>query len=457
MSITASIKLTESSRFARFLAQPIDNSPLIVFRILFGLLIFLESIGAIFTGWVKETFIDPTHHLPFIGFEWLQPLPGYGMYGYYLLMSVFGLMVMLGLFYRFSMATFTLMWTATYLMQKFNYNNHYYLLILLCILMLMVPAHKYASLDVRRKPAIQSLTCPRWCISIFILELWIVFTYAAIAKIQPDWLSARPISLWFQYKTDYPLIGPLLATDWIKWVVAYGGIFFDLLIVPLLLWKRTRLLAFVASLIFHGFNSAVFQIGIFPYLMIGADVFFFEPEKVRKIFFKQKPSLQLQNNPNIHNDNHLPNQFILGGLAIFFVLQIALPVRHLLYPGDVNWTEEGHRMSWRMMLRSKGGNLYFKLKNPKTDEQWNVYLSDYLTDVQAADVATHPDMIWQVVQLLKNKYAAEGIEGLEIYAVSEASLNGRPYQIFVDPAVNLAKVEWEPFSHASWILPMKEE
>jgi hypothetical protein len=371
-------------------------------------------------------------------------------------MSVFGLMVMLGLFYRFSMAAFTLMWTATYLMQKFNYNNHYYLLILLCILMLLVPAHQYASLDVRRKPTNKTLTCPRWCIWVFIGLLWIVFTYAAIAKIQPDWLSARPVSLWFQYKKDYPVIGPLLATEWIKWVVAYGGVFFDLLIVPLLLWKRTRMLAFLASLLFHGFNSAVFQIGIFPYLMIGADVFFFEPDKIRRLFFKHKPPVQLS--LNTEQTNYIsPNRFILSFLAIFFVLQIALPLRHLFYPGDVNWTEEGHRMSWRMMLRSKSGNLHFKLINPKTDEQWTVYLSEYLTPVQAADVATHPDMIWQFVQLLKKKYAEKGVQDLEVYAVSEASLNGRPYQTFIDPAVDLAKVEWKPFSHANWILPMKKD
>lgn len=455
MPITTSIHENISSRLLRYLSSPVDNSPLIIFRIIFGLLIFLESIGAIFTGWVKETFIDPVYPLPFIGFGWLQPLPGYGMYGYYMVMSGFGLMVMLGLFYRFSITAFTLMWTATYLMQKFNYNNHYYLLILLCVLMMLVPAHQYASLDVKRKPAIRSLTCSRWCFWLFILQLWIVFTYAAIAKIQPDWLSAKPIALWFQYKTDYPILGPLLATDWIKWVVAYGGIFFDLLIVPLLLWKKTRMLAFVASLVFHGFNSAVFQIGIFPYLMIGADVFFFEPEKVRRFFFKKKTPVAAL--PSPLPSYSLPNPVITTFLVLFFVLQVVLPLRHLLFPGDVNWTEEGHRMSWRMMLRSKGGNLSFNLRNPQTNEQWKVYLSDYLTDVQAADVATHPDMIWQVVQLLKKKYAAEGIQNLEIYAISEASLNGRPYQPFIDPTIDLAKVDWEPFKHAHWILPMKSD
>jgi hypothetical protein len=194
--------------------------------------------------------------------------------------------------------------------------------------------------------------------------------------------------------------------------------------------------------------------------MIGADVFFFEPDKVRKFFFKKKPPVQLVqliSNSWQKNSYLLPNKFIASLLAIFFLFQIFLPVRHLLFPGDVNWTEEGHRMSWRMMLRSKAGNLHFKLRNPQNGEQWDVYPSDYLTSVQTADVATHPDMIWQFVQILKQKYAAEGIQELEIYAISEASLNGRPYQPFIDPAVNLAKVEWKPFTHSYWILPMAKE
>ena len=81
--------------FNKFLFKQIDNSALIVFRIIFGLLCFLESVGAIFTGWVKKTLVEPQSTFNFIGFEWLQPLPGNGMYFYYAIMGLFGLFVML--------------------------------------------------------------------------------------------------------------------------------------------------------------------------------------------------------------------------------------------------------------------------------------------------------------------------------------------------------------------------
>ena len=104
--------------------RPIDNAPLILFRIALGALIMVESFVAIFTGWVKKNLIDPTVHLPHIGFDFLIPLPGLGMYAYYCIMGIFGLGILVGFKYRLSLAGFTLMWTGVYLMQKASYNNH---------------------------------------------------------------------------------------------------------------------------------------------------------------------------------------------------------------------------------------------------------------------------------------------------------------------------------------------
>lgn len=137
---------------SKWLFKHIDNSALIVFRIIFGLLIFLESIGAILTGWVKQAMIDPQFTFSFIGFEWLQPLPGNWMYAYYIIMGAFGFCVMIGYKYRLSIIAFTVLWTGTYLMQKASYNNHYYLLILLSAVMIIQPAHRYLSIDAKKIP-----------------------------------------------------------------------------------------------------------------------------------------------------------------------------------------------------------------------------------------------------------------------------------------------------------------
>lgn len=434
------------------LNKPIDNSSLIFFRLVFGLLIFLESAGAIFTGWVKRVFIDPEFTFTFIGFEWLTPLPGYGMYFYYALMAMFGLMVMVGLFYRFALTSFTILWTATYLMQKTSYNNHYYLLILFCLIMLILPAHRWYSVDAKRNPEIKSLTCPRWCYYFIILQLGIVYTYAAIAKIYPDWLAGMPIRLWFGMKADFPLIGDLLQQNWFIMAVAYGGILFDLFIIPFMLWKKTRLAGLIISIFFHLFNSIVFQIGIFPYLMLAALVFFFDPETVRKLIFKSKPlsdtTLVSREKWEFNAFNSLPFKIVLGA---YILIQLWLPLRHYLYPGNVHWTEQGHRMAWRMMLRGKYGTLYYELKIPEANISKRIYPADYLSPKQNLKIATYPDLIWQFSQYLKKEYEDQGYENIEIYAHSRVSLNGRPYSPLVDSSVNLAEEKWEAFEPARWV------
>lgn len=431
---------------------PQDNSPLVLFRAFFGLLLFLEAAGAIATGWVYETMVEPTFTFSFIGFEWLQPLPGNGMYFYFAVMALFGLGVMLGYRYRVAVAGYTLLWAGAYFMQKSNYNNHYYLLLLLLLLMNLVPAHRAFSLDVRQGRVEKSLTCPRWCTGIFVAELAIVYFFAAMAKLYPDWLAGKPVGLWMSRKADWPLIGPLLASEAMKWALVYGGLFFDLLVVPMLLWKPTRKFAVGVSFLFHGFNSGIFQIGIFPYLMMGSLVLFYPPDTIRRWFFRKRAALSLSDQ-SIRYSQSKP---LIAVLGVWFLIQIALPLRHWFFEGNVHWTEEGHRLSWHMMTRSKGGSIRFQVKNPQTGAIRNLNSADYLTHEQEKALSTRPDMIWQFAQRLESAWQDSGWVEVEVYAKSYARLNGRTVQQFVDPNVDLAAEEWHRFQHKTWILPIVE-
>ena len=263
--------------------KPVDNIGLVLWRIVFGLLIALESFGALITGWVKEVLIEPTFTFSFIGFEWLQPLPGWGMYAYYTLMGLSGLAIMFGYRYRWSMLLFALLWTGSYLMQKSAYNNHYYLLCLLSWLMVFLPAAKDVSWDTL-KTGKRSPLMPFWVLILMIGQVWIVFTYAALAKLYPDWLDGKVIALFMEGKKSYPIIGPWLQDALLQKTLIWGGIFFDALIIPALLWRRTRVIAFILSLGFHLFNSIVFQIGIFPYMSIAFAFLFFSPQTLRQKF-----------------------------------------------------------------------------------------------------------------------------------------------------------------------------
>lgn len=433
----------------KFLFKHIDNSGLIIFRIVFGLLCFLEAFGAVLTGWIRRTLIEPDFTFSFIGFEWLQPLPGNWMYVYYIVMAIFGLLIMVGYKYRFSMLMFALMWTATYLMQKSSYNNHYYLLGLLSFIMVLLPAHRYASIDAKLNPSLKKISMPSWCKWVFVIQLFILYSYASIAKLYPDWLDASVVKLLMRNKADYPIIGKLLQQSTIHYFIAYGGILFDGLIIPLLLIKPTRKYAFFISIFFHLFNSIVFQIGIFPYLALAFSLFFFEPKVIRNIFLKQKP---YYNDEAIIIPSYKP--ILISLFSIYFLVQIALPLRHHFFKDDVLWTEEGHRLSWRMMLRAKNGSTRYKVIDEATNKQIPIKINDYLTKKQRRGASTKPDVIWQFAQHLKQDFAKKGIS-VQVYVNAYVSVNGKPAKQLINPKVDIANEEWYHFKHHDWILPSK--
>ncbi|MDR6299929.1 HTTM domain-containing protein [Mesonia maritima] len=435
----------------KWLFKQVDSSALIVFRVCFGLLITIEAWGAIFTGWIRRTLIEPTFTFNFIGLDFLQPLPGNGMYYYYAVMGLFGVFVTLGYKYRFSMASYTLMWSCVYFMQKSSYNNHYYLLILICIFMLIVPAHRYFSVDVKQKPALKKFSMPNWVNIFIILQLWIVYTYASVAKLYPDWLDGTVPALLMKSKQDYWLIGDFLQNDWVPGVITYFGLIFDLIVVPCLLWKPTRKPIFIAAIFFHLFNSIVFQIGIFPYLSLAFCLFFFPAKSIQQRFLPKKKFYELE---EVTVPNYKPA--LVSFFVIWFLLQLCLPLRHWFIPDNVLWTEEGHRLSWRMMLRSKSGHSTFTIVDNNTGKKIIVPKRNYLSKKQMGIVSTKPDVIWQFCQRLKKEYEEKG-EDISIYVNAKVRVNNRPSQPLIDPNVDMAKAEWNYFSHNDWILPSNLE
>lgn len=443
-------------RLNSFLFSRIDNSALVVFRAFFGLLITLEAWGAIATGWVRRIFVEPDFTFNFIGFEFLQTFPGTGpqMYAYFALMGVFGFMVMLGYKYRFAIIGYAVMWSGVYLMQKTAYNNHYYLLMLLLWIMALFPAHTSFSIDAKMNPAIRDQSMPRWVPLLIIAQLWIVYTYASIAKLYPDWLDGTATRLLMQGRKEYWLIGGFLQQSWVPWVVAYVGILFDGLIIPALLWKKTRKWAFGISIFFHLFNSLVFQIGIFPYMSLAFTLFFFPSEVIHRIFLKRKMWKPYYESIK---EIRIPKLRTVGMIVIgaYILLQIALPSRHWFIKDNVLWTEEGHRLSWRMMLRTKAGVTYFTVHDKDTDKRTTVKLNEYLSKRQLRTIRTKPDAIWQFAQRLKKEYAEKG-QDVAIYASCRVKVNGRRLRKLIAPNFDLTLVSWDPWGHADWILDSED-
>src|SRR5690625_2642087 len=97
--------------------QQVDNTGIAIFRILFCLSLLCEGFGVILTGCVKNVLVTPEFAFSFIPFPFLQPLPGYGMYFYFIALGILGCGIMLGYRYRLGMIGYAILWTGVYFMQ----------------------------------------------------------------------------------------------------------------------------------------------------------------------------------------------------------------------------------------------------------------------------------------------------------------------------------------------------
>src|SRR5690606_12589503 len=153
-------------------------------------------------------------------------------------------------------------------------------------------------------------------------------------------------------------------------------------------------------------------IGIFPYLALAYSFFFFSPETLNRYFLRKEP---------LYNGNEIEipknKNLWIGVFSIYFIFQIGLPLRHHFFQGDVLWTEEGHRLSWRMMLRSKSGTLSVYVKEKGSEEKTLYNYFTVITQKQSASVATKPDLMWQLAQRIKEVEKEKGRD-VEVYMES---------------------------------------
>lgn len=422
----------------KWLAETIDNSGLVIFRILLGVLIVSESFGAILLGWVEAVFVQSKFTFNFIGFDFLQILHGEKMYSYYFVMGILGLLIIFGLFYRFAMIAFTFMWTAVYLIQKESYNNHYYFLILICIIMMFLPANGKLSVDAKLFPKIKQNKIPRWMPFLLIFQLVILYFYAAIAKLYPDWLNGTFSKILLNGITQRQFFLDIFNQKWFFLTYAYAGILFDLLIMPALLWKKTRKLAIIASFGFHLFNAYSLKIGIFPFLALSFIVLLYDSIPLKFLNSPEEISI---------NKNHNTKLF-LGFFIPFFIVQLILPIRHHFIKGDVLFTEEGHRLSWRMMLRERKGFLKIKVVDKKTGKFEYYNYAEELTAKQVKILSYSPDVIWQYCQKIKK----ESKKPISIFVECEVSINRRPYFKLINKKTDMTTAKFDYFAHNDWVL-----
>ncbi|MCB0633207.1 MAG: HTTM domain-containing protein [Lewinella sp.] len=444
------------TKWESWLQKPVPIAPLVTFRLVFGAVMVFSTLRFWYLGWINEHFIDTHFTFKFFGFEWVQLLPPAAMYGIHLLMLAGALGIWLGWHYRIAAALFFVTFTYTWLIDLTYYLNHYYFVSIAAFLMIWVPANGRFSLDGRFRPELLRENVPRWTILIFKWQIAIVYIYAGLAKINYDWLiAALPLKIWVPANDKLPLVGPIFRWEIIPLLFSWIGMLYDATIVFWLSWKPTRLLAYLSVIIFHGLTGMMFQIGVFPLVMIGATWIFFSERFHERLLQWLERKLPLVKTPILTQKQFKhSSRWIYCLLALHFAFQLLFPWRYLLYPGNLFWTEEGYRFSWRVMLMEKAGTATFYVKDGQTGREGMVFNEDFLTDHQEKQMAMQPDMILQYAHFLKAYYEREGVTDPSVRAEVYVTLNARPSRLLIDPHLDLTTIE-DGWQHKEWILPFQ--
>jgi hypothetical protein len=445
-------------QWANYLCTPVDAASLAIVRIVLGAVIAWDAERYFTHGWLEEYYIRPKWHFTYLYFDWVRPWPGEWMYVHFAGLLVAAVLVAAGLYYRFAAAVVFVAYTYVFLLEKSVYMNHYYLTALLCFWLIWMQPHHAFALDRLRYPD-RPATAPRWNVLLLRVQLFIVYFYGAIAKLNPDWLAGEPMYTAIARRTeDVPAIAGYFPPALLAYAIAYGGIAFDATLPILLSLRRTRRIGFAFAVVFHLLNHIFLNIGLFSYLMIGAITIFFDPDWPRQLWRRvvgataPQPAPAAPADPLRSAGAMSTRRWVgLALLHLYVLAQLLIPFRHWLYPGDVSWTEEGHRFSWHMKLRRKDGEMTITVTDPATGRRWQVDPADDLIDRQVRKLHTFPDILLQYVHYKRDELRAQGIGDPIITVDWRCSLNGAPPHPLIDPNVNLAA---EPASiwPARWIV-----
>jgi len=449
----------------RMFFKPVDASSLAVFRIVFGALLLFESVNYGIFLCLDCMYRDTSMLFKYQHFEWVTLPPGNGLEWIFAAMGISAFCVMVGLFYRVAMIVLSILFSWLFLLDQALYLNHFYLVLIYCVIMIFAPAHRHLSLDARRKPKWASAVIPNWSRLWLAAQTELVLIYAGLVKLNTDWLNLEPMSMWMTARSaDAAPFFQLITQDWGIALASYGVIVLHLLGAPLLLWRRTRLPVFLLYSCFHLINALVFDIGIFPFLTIGATLMLFDADWPRQFVrflingnWASRSSgatcswlpqwlLRMAEAQSTSAGKPTPGlsgvwrRLITVAICVCLVAQTLIPLRHLAAPGNVAWNEDGHRFSWRMKLRSKQGTAMFTVTRDD-DNRWDVDPAQFLNAKQTRKMVCIPDLIWQFSQYLDDYYSENGRYEVAVHATAICSLNGRDPAPLTNQLVDLTTIK----------------
>lgn len=461
--------------FLQKINAPVDGASLAFLRISYGLIMAVDIVRLYFKGILEDYYFKPTVEFTYFFAPWVKHFPDQIMLALYWIALPLALCFMVGYRFKITGLIFLIIQSYFFLTNPLNYLNHIYFAILVGFLLWIGPSNKLWSLDSIRNRKngswLRNDSVPKWAVYIIIIQMEIMLIWAGLVKLSPEFLEGHSLREWFNYIHEYPFF----TYEWQIRVGVFIGIATHLFMAPFLLFKKTRLYAFIGYGFFHLSNHILIPgIGIFPILTFAATTIFLSPSWPRIFFgFARKLTFKIQrktpkNKPwplqqDISNKNYTSKKMgkaLIVVLSIWLFFQLFLPVRHFLIPGNVHWDRNGNLLAWQMMLISRrfgeGGGFYICGENidDKTFCRRDVLQDSYLKLNAYIQLYMYPDLAIQYAHQLKEKFEEHGYKNVRVYGVVRASISGRPFQNYWDPNIDLTQLK-RSFWKDDFLLPMK--
>ncbi len=386
-----------AGRLQTQLNRRVSPASLAVFRIGFGTILVWHLAKLLWPHpWGTKLafqYLEPAWLCPYIGFEWIRawPEPFLSIHVWVTMLAAAG--VAIGCCYRFCTSVFCAGYTYLFLLESADYNNHYYLICLVAFLLIWMPANHSWSFDVwwrNRKTEIrksQDTKIPFWPIFLLRSQLFVLYIFGAVAKLSADWLTGLPMfapaTMMHASLVNGGWLPSFIGVPQIALFLAWGGLIFDFLIGFMLLIPRTRLIGLVCMFFFHFSNNFLFSIGIFPVLAFTSSLIFFPadwpllaarwPRRPRwnwrtLLGMQPRQPCKMSAQDELRPLKPAVLFFVVGWLTV----QVLFPLRHYMIHADANWTEEGQRFAWRMMLRMKApGHIVYYVQDDQVQVRRN--------------------------------------------------------------------------------------
>ena len=418
----------------------IPNTSIMIFRIVFGLILLIQTYYFIINQFIDTNIINPLLLFPFI--TGLVPFSKTNLLiiGYIMFLANIG--ILFNKTAKISTLVFGCCFTYFWLLDKGYFNNHYYFISLICLLLFV--AEKESSF---KKNILISKT------SLFSLQMMIFLIYfvAGINKLNPYWLfDLQPIKHILEVKfmvTD----NLFFQQKWITVFMVYFGLLFDLFIGFLLFFKKTRLIGFLLVIGFNIINFYLFkdvgEIGVFPFLMISTLILFIDPNQISTFLnLNTKPKQVLKN-------TNLINKLIFG----FLIIQFILPFRHALFKGYVDYNGVGQRFAWRMKIMYKDSNINYFIEDKISKQKYSVDVTKMLTPTQYNNLKYYPDLIIPLAKKIKSEANTKfNIKFAKISCHYEVNFMGKYKQLLFSPEKDLTKISEKKLTN-KWVKALKKD